>query len=120
MTADELNDLADRLFAAFTVMDLEAVESMTAPGAVIVQNGVTSTWAEAKVWLPALVNVIRQHRYEHVRRVVGDRAIVEEHAVRSTTPAGKQLDLAACVVIRVDDDGKIVSLHEYVDPTPIA
>ena len=78
-----------------------------------------STWAEARVWLPALRDVIGVHRYEDVRRTIGDDTVVEEHAVRSTTPAGKDLDLAACVVIRVDDDGQIVGLHEYVGPTPL-
>ena len=47
--------------------------------------------------------------------MVGTDAIVEEHHVVATTPAGRQLDLAACVVVRVDDEGRIVSLDEYVD-----
>lgn len=61
-----------------------------------------------------------QRMDEEVRRVTGHDVIVEEHQVRSTTPAGKQLDLAACVVVRVDGAGLITSLDEYVDTTPLA
>ena len=37
----------------------------------------------------------------------------------STTPDGRDIDLAACVVLRVNADGLITRLDEYVDPTPI-
>ena len=115
-----LNDLADRLFDTFMAHDLDAFEAMMAPGAVVVQNGNSMSVADARILIEGITHVIGDHRYEEVRRVTGGDAIVEEHQVRSTTPAGQQLDLAACVVLRVDGDGKIVSLHEYVDTTPLA
>ena len=115
-----LDDLADRLFGAFVAHDLDVVAAMMAPDAVIVQNGNRSTFVEARSWLETIRNVIGDHRYEDVRRVIGDDVIVEEHQVRSTTPAGKQLDLAACVVVRVDGTGRITSLDEYVDTAQLA
>ena len=120
MDAAALDDLADRLFDAFVAHDLDSVAAMMAPDAVIVQNGNRSTFVEARAWLATISQVIGDHRYEEVRRVTGDDVIVEEHQVRSTTPAGKQLDLAACVVVRVDGAGLITSLDEYVDTTPLA
>ena len=33
----------------------------------------------------------------------------------STTPTGHAVNLAACVVVRVNDAGLITSLDEYVD-----
>jgi ketosteroid isomerase-like protein len=119
MDAAALNDLADRLFDAFVAHDLDTVETMMAPHAMFAQNGNSMTFAEARALIEGLTAVLGDHRYEEVHRVVGDRAIVEEHRVRSTTPGGHDVDLAACVVIRVDDEGKIVSLDEYVDPTPL-
>lgn len=115
----ELHDLTDRLFQLFVDHDLDGVEALMAPGAVLTQNGNSMPFTEARPMLEGLTQMIGDHRYENVRRVVGDHAIVEEHDVVSITPEGRALDLAACVVIRVDDDGRISSLDEYVDPTPL-
>ena len=120
MDAAALNDLADRLFDAFVAHDLDTVVEMMTPDAVVVQNGNSLTVAEARVMIESLVGVIGDHRYEDVRRVVGEQAIVEEHRVRSTTPGGHDVDLTACVVVRVNDDGKITSLDEYVETASLA
>jgi len=120
MDAAALNAVADRLFDAFVAHDYDAVIEMMAPDAVVVQNGNSMVLDEALAMIRSVVEIIGQHRYEEVRRVVGDNAIVEEHRVRSTTPGGVELDLSACVVVRLDNDGKIVSLDEYVDTAPLA
>lgn len=119
MGAPELHRIADRLFAAFVDHDLDAVETMLAPDAVLTQNGTAMTFAEARPMLEAITATIGDHRYDNVRRVLGDDAIVEEHDVVATMPDGRPLTLAACVVVRVDPDGRITSLHEYVDPSPL-
>ena len=119
MDAADLNDLADRLFTAFVAHDLDTFVEMMAPDGELVQNGNRMSVTEARVLIEGLAGVLGDHRYEEVRRVVGDRAIVEEHRVRSTTPSGHQVDLTACVVVRVGDDGKITSLDEYVDTAPL-
>lgn len=119
MNANELDQTAERLFAAFVAHDLDAVGAMMAPGAQVTQNGASQSWAEARVMIAGLRDVLGDHRYTDVRRVVGDHSVVEEHHVRSTTPDGRQVDLAACVVIRVDGDGLITELDEYVDTAPL-
>jgi ketosteroid isomerase-like protein len=120
MDAAALNDLTDRLFDAFVAHDLDTVEEMMAPDAVIIQNGNRMPFAEARVMIEGLVGILGDHRYEEVRRVIGADAVVEEHQVRSTTPGGHEVDLAACVVVRVNGDGKITSLDEYVDTAPLS
>lgn len=115
----DLDDLCERLFDAFVAHDLDLVESMVAPGATITQNGRTSTWAEARATISELVDVLRDHRYEDVRRVVGDRAVVEEHAVVAHLSDGRPVRLHACVVVRVDDEGRITSIDEYVDTSAL-
>ncbi len=111
----DLDDLCGRLFDAFVARDLDLVETMLAPGATITQNGHTSTWAEARATIAGLFDVLRDHRYEDIRRVVGDRAVVEEHAVVAHLPDGRPVRLHACVVVRVDDEGRVTSLDEYAD-----
>ncbi len=120
MDATDLHLLADRLFAAFVAHDLDAVEALLAPDATLTQNGASSTFAAARPMLEEITQVIGDHRYENVRRVVGDDAIVEEHDVVSTAPDGRAIHLVACVVVRVDGDGRITSLDEYVDVSSLA
>jgi len=111
----DLDDLCARLFDAFVAHDLDAVEAMMADGAVITQNGHSMTWAEARPMIAALTDVVRNHRYEDVRRVVAAAAVVEEHTVVAETPSGRPVRLAACVVVRVGEQGLITSMDEYVD-----
>lgn len=115
----DLDDVAERLFANFVAHDLDAVEAMMAPGATITQNGVTSVFVEAKPRLERLPSRIGNHHYENVRRLIGTTFVVEEHSVVTTTPAGVHLNIAACVVLRVDEAGRIISLDEYLDTAAI-
>ncbi len=122
MDSPDLDQIVARLFAAFVAHDLDLVESMMTPDATMSQNGVGGSFALARPMLEGISSVLGNHRYEDVRRVIGDRAVVEEHRVVSTTPTGHAVNLAACVVVRVNDAGLITSLDEYVDvsrfPTP--
>lgn len=115
-SADELHRVADRLFGAIVDHDLDEVEACFAPDAVIRQNGRVSTVADLRGALAAIRGRLGPHRYDDVRRVVGDGAVVEEHRVRAATPTGDEVDLAACVVLRVDGEGRVTSLDEYVAP----
>ena len=45
MNAAELDQIVERLFAAFVAHDLDQVESMTTPDATMSQNGAGSTFA---------------------------------------------------------------------------
>lgn len=116
----DLNDLCARLFDAFVAHDLDAVEAMLAPGATLTQNGTKMTWDVARPAVAAISTALGGHRYTNVRRVIGEHAVVEEHDVVATAPNGDELRLFACVVVRVDDDGRITSMDEYADPTPLA
>jgi ketosteroid isomerase-like protein len=115
MPAIDLDHVCAELFGAFERHDLDAVEAMLAVGAVITQNGNSMPWADARPRLAGLLEVIRDLRYHDVRRTVGDHAVVEEHTVVGESPTGRPLRLAACAVVRVDDDGLISAIDEYVD-----
>ncbi len=119
MDADALEAVAGRLFDAFVAHDLDTAGSLFAPDALIVQNGVQMTWAVARPMIAGFRDVLGDHHYTEVRRVTGDQVVVEEHHVVSTTPDGRDVDLPACVVIRVDADGLITRVDEYVDTAPL-
>lgn len=115
MNPEQLEALAERLFAAFVAHDLDTARAMAHPDARITQNGVTSTVDDSLTNIAAMRAVLGDHHYADVRRLTADQAVIEEHRVVSTTPSGDPVDLTACVVIRVDDDGLITEIDEYVD-----
>jgi ketosteroid isomerase-like protein len=115
MPATDLDHLCAQLFGAFERHDLDAVEAMLAVGAVITQNGNSMPWTDARPMIAGLLDVIREVRYDDVRRIVGDHVVVEEHTVVGESPTGRPIRLAACAVVRVDDNGLISAIDEYVD-----
>lgn len=120
MAKPDLNQIADDLFEAFVAHDYDRVSTMLAPDATLRQNDMPpSSFSESRKILEMLPGIMGDHTYEDVQRVVGDNAIVEEHRVRSTTPKGVELNMAACVVIKVDDEGLITKINEYLDPKPV-
>ncbi len=115
MNSRELDQVAEQLFGAFVAHDFNLVASLLAPDATLSQNGSGGSFALARPMLERMRSIIGDHHYEDVRRVTGDYAVIEEHRVVATTPAGLSLNLAACVVVRVNDVGLISSIDEYVD-----
>lgn len=107
------------LFSAFEDGDFDAAEALLAPDCAVTQNGNSADWPAMRPLLEGLRPIMGPHRYTNVRRVVTADVVVEEHHVESTTPAGHELKLFAAVVIRFDEAGLIVSVDEYVDPTPL-
>ena len=109
------DEICAKLFEAFTVGDESAVRALCAPDLVARQNGNPPMSLDALVqFSEAVLGVVSSFRYEDVIRSVTTTGFVEEHAVRGELPDGSQLDMAVCVVADVQD-GKIVSLREYLD-----
>lgn len=118
MNETELSGVAERLFQAFVDHDPDTVRALCAPDARFWQAGRGESDLEATLaGIPSMAARIGDHRYEQVRRLVAPDGFVEQHRVRSTLPDGSELDLEACVVVRVDDAGLVIRLDEYVAPT---
>jgi ketosteroid isomerase-like protein len=112
----ELSNIADRLFRAFEEHDTETVRELCAPemrfwsSATKHETGLDELLGS----LPHMRKAIGDHRYEEVRRLIAPDGFVEQHAVRSTRPDGRPLDLEVCVVVRVDEERRIDRIDEYV------
>lgn len=119
MEPSNLEDLATTVFDAFERHDHDVVENLMHPEATITQNGVSHDWPTMRRRIEGINSVLGDHRYENARRVVGAGAVVEEHDVVATTPDGRDLRLFACVIIRVDDEGLMTEMTEYVDPSAL-
>lgn len=58
---------------------------------------------------------------EYINRKVSlleDNGFVEQHRTRLTIK-GQSIELPVCIIGKMDDEGKVITLEEYLDPSPI-
>ncbi|HVM97895.1 MAG TPA: nuclear transport factor 2 family protein [Candidatus Acidoferrales bacterium] len=119
-TIDAL-DVAERLFAAIQLGDVDAVGEIYAPDAQIWHNHdrAVQTREENLAVLRWVVKNVTGLRYEEVRRQRTELGFVQQHVLRGTTRNGAALEIAACIVCTVVD-GRIARLDEYIDTAQVA
>ena len=111
----------DQLFTAFAAADLETARTLCSPGLVAKQN-VSDEFGLDRLMafvarMPAMGVTVA---YSDVRRVVADDAVTEQHLVTLTREDGTTASSDVCVILRYDDEGLVVRLDEYLDPTAFA
>jgi ketosteroid isomerase-like protein len=107
--------LAISIFDAFTRGDAAAARTLCAPDFRVRQNGGAAMNLETLLgFTAAVLKVVKGFRYEDAVRSATATGFVEEHAVRGTLPDGSSLELAVCVVAKVQG-GKITDVREYFD-----
>jgi ketosteroid isomerase-like protein len=118
----DLGELMDRLFDAFAHQDAETLRAMSSDDFTARRNGSPSVGLDDMLGMlgETLWNAGVSSSYSDIRRVVGDRAVAEQHLVTLTRPDGKQVDIDVCVIVRFDGDGLIVGLDEYADSAQLA
>lgn len=116
MTAEDALDVAERFFAAIEAGDIDAVQGIYAPDAVVWHNndGVEQTVEENLRVLRWVVRNVADRRYEEVRRHRTDGGFVQQHVLRGRAPNGAALEMPACIVCAVEG-GRITRLDEYLD-----
>ncbi len=75
----------------------------------------TQTVEENLVVLGWMAAHLRDVRYEEIRRQATASGFVQQHVLRATLPGGAPFELPACLVIDLDDQGRITRLVEYLD-----
>jgi uncharacterized protein len=114
-------ELADRFLAAITSGDVDALRSLYAPGALIWHNGPgpgggTEQGVDDNLrtlrWLSRNLNDIR---YEEVRRHPLPDGYVQRHVLRGYLQSRVPIEMAACLFVTVDGDGRISRIEEYSD-----
>ena len=121
-TRPNLETLTDDFFSAIVRGDWDDVEARIHPDARAYQNvgggetNARSTFQQMR----KLVESVASIAYENPRRVVASDAVVEQHDVRMTRKDGVDVVLDVCIILRFDDDGRIVRLDEYLDSAAAA
>jgi len=112
-----------RLIAAIEAGDVEAARAAYHPDARIWHNDDQreQTVDENLAVLGWMGRHLPGLRYTDVRRhVAGDRCI-EQHVLEVSMPGSDEpLRIPACLIVTVDDDGRITRLEEYLDSAQVA
>lgn len=114
MTAE---DSFARLIDAIVAGDTDAVRAAYHPDARIWHNfdQVEQTVDENVATLTWFVRAMPERRYEDVIRHPIEGGLVQQHVVRGTAANGSEVEIPACLIVQVDDDGLITRIEEYVD-----
>lgn len=66
-----------------------------------------------------MVKNCRSREYDIQRLEEVEGGYLQQHILRMETNSGKQLEMHACVVVKVRD-GKVARIEEYLDPAAVA
>ena len=113
--------LADRLFAAIEAGDIDAVGDLYDED-VRVWTNIDPRERDLRRSLNVLrwlTSHLQDIRYEIRRRDALPDGFLQEHTLRGTVPDGSEVAMPACLVVTVRD-GRIVRIHEYLDPSPLS
>jgi hypothetical protein len=108
-------------FALIESRQFDGISTLVAPDVRVKQNGNPEYGLDGLMaFVAGLENEGVRVQYSDVRRSVGDGFAVEQHVVTLTRPDGESASTDVCVVLRFDDEGRIVRLDEYADSAVFA
>lgn len=121
MTPEEIDQLADRLFAAIMAGDVDTVRGIYADDVEVWHNfdmAIQTREQNLRV-LGWMSKTARDLRYTEIDRVIVADGFVQQHVLKAIAPDGTELTIPAMLRIRCAD-GKITRLDEYLDPAQAA
>ncbi|MDG2333813.1 MAG: nuclear transport factor 2 family protein [Myxococcota bacterium] len=118
----DLEKRTEAFFSAITLGDWQAAADQIHPEAVAIQNivGKETDARELLQSMRGMVESLDSLRYENVRRVVGNDAVVEQHDVCMTRKDGLEVRLDVCIILGFDPAGIIIRIDEYLDSAAAA
>jgi len=121
-TEGQVLQAADRLFAAITAGDVEAVAALWSDDVTVWHTGDErdSEKARALKVIRWYVRATTYRHYEVLDRQVFDGGFVQQHILHCTSVGGENVALRVCLVVKIGDDGLIRRIDEYLDPADLA
>ena len=116
MSSDENLRVGERFMSAVAACDADAVREIYADDAVIWHN---FDQAEQSVednirTMQWIHGVLDELEYEIVRREPIPDGYYQQHILRGSLADGSAFAMPACAIVKVEN-GRIASLHEYLD-----
>ena len=117
MTPDQIEAIAAELMDAIQAGNGERRRTFYAPDAKIWHNTdrKEQTIDDNIRVLNWFVKALPDRNYAVSRRVALSDGFVQQHVLSATLPDGTKWDTHACVVVKMDESGKITRLDEYLD-----
>lgn len=121
MSPEAIRTLTASFFDAIERGDIETVQAIYAPDAIVWHNtdGIAQPVAENLATLANFIKFVPERRYAERRLDVFDGGFVEQHLLKGKLRSGKEVSLSACIVCAVKD-GRITRLDEYFDSAALA
>jgi ketosteroid isomerase-like protein len=117
----EMRALAERFFAAIEAGDIDAVQAMYAPDAVVWHNydDAEQTVEQNLAVLRWIAANFRGFRYEGRHCQATATGFVEQHVTRGRTANGTEFSFPACIVATVAGN-KVARIDKYLDSRQLA
>ncbi len=115
--------LVDRIIAAARAGDATDLYSIYADDAVIWHNydNREQTVAQNAKVLEAIPQWVADRDYTDRRIQLFEGGLVQQHVLRGRRiSTGEEVSMHACVVVHVNDEGRISRLDEYLDSAQVA
>jgi len=121
MSADAIRKLANDFLDAIEHGDIETVQSIYAPDAVVWHNtdNIAQPVADNLATLANFIKFVPQRRYTDRRIEAFDGGFVDQHLLKGRLASGKEVSMAACLICKVVN-GRITRLDEYFDSAALA
>jgi ketosteroid isomerase-like protein len=125
---DNINEVANQLFAAIENGDRTAVDRLWHDDIAVWRPGARRDNDKARALrvIDWFISVTTERSYEILdRQIFGQasgesRGFVQQHVLHATGHAGQSISLRVCIVINVGADALISRIDEYFDPTELA
>jgi len=118
----DLSDIADRMFAAIEDGEVATLAALWSDDVTVWRQGggpVRDKPRALKV-IAWFVDSTTDRRYEVLDRQVFNGGFVQQHTVHATDATGAPLSFRACLIVKVNPDGLITRIDEYLDPADLA
>lgn len=115
------SDIAERIFKAIELGDVDAVRDMYTPETVIWHNfdQVEQSVEENLQVLRSMVARFKERSYDEIRRSETAEGFVQQHVLRLTRSDDTKVELPGCIVATCAD-GRITRIDEYLDSAQVA
>ena len=123
MTADlMLNDVANRMFDAVQRGEIGALAALWSDDVTVWRQGGGRDRDKQRALkvIEWFVDATVDRRYEVLDRQLFDGGFVQQHNVHASAKNGTPLTFRACLLVKVDSDGLVTRIDEYLDPADLA
>ena len=109
-------DTVIRFFAALEAGDINKVQAIYAPDALIWHNDdlIEQPVEENLKVLAGLHKAVSGLHYDVIRRAPAADGVIQQHVLRGTLPDGQEVALHAAMYLQVKD-GHVTRIEEYLD-----